>query len=267
MGDGDTGDVHRLLDRRPLAIGHRGAAALAPENTLQAIAAGVEAGADLVEVDVVALADGTIVLHHARGPARENGFRPSRPERLRLAELRRVVPELATLDEALAFLRERSPQTGIHLDVKKPGYESELAHVIRRHRLPTSVIVSSCSAASLRRLGRLEPGLTLARTYPCDRLGLVGRSPLRPAAAGGAALARRLLPLRVESLLRAARARVACLHHSVVSPAVVSRCHAQGVAVLAWTVNDERTLKRVLGAGVDGVVMDDPRLLRGTLAP
>ncbi len=260
--------MHRLLARRPLAIGHRGAAALAPENTLEAIAAGVAAGADLVEVDVVALADGTIVLHHGtqRLP-RDDGRGSSSLERLRLPELRRLVPELTTLDEALAFLHERSPETGIHLDIKRPGYESELAQVLRRHRPSAGVIASSCSTAILRRLARLEPRLTLARTYPCDRLGLVGRSPLRPAAAAGATLARRILPLRVGSLLRRAGAKVACLHHSVVSPAVVGRCHAEGAAVLAWTVNDEKTLRRVLAAGVDGVVMDDPRLLTATLGP
>jgi glycerophosphoryl diester phosphodiesterase len=253
---------------RPLAIGHRGAAALAPGNTLRAIAAALAAGADVVEVDVLGLRDGTLILAHSDDLAElSHGAARGRIGQRRLAELRRVAPELVTLEEALGYLGERSPTTGVHLDLKRGGYEADLVRVLRRHRAVRRAFASSCSAASLRRLARLEPDLDLALTYPCDRLGLVGRAPLRPAASLGAAAARRLLPRRIGSLLRRARAGMACLHHSVVSPAVVRSCHAHGARVLAWTVNDPGTLSRVLRAGVDGVVMDDPRLLADTLAP
>ena len=54
--------IVRRRDGRPLVIGHRGAAAVAPENTIEALAAGVEAGADAVEFDVgVGLLLGTVV--------------------------------------------------------------------------------------------------------------------------------------------------------------------------------------------------------------
>src|SRR6476619_278436 len=72
----------RRRGRRPFRIGHRGAAALAPENTIASLALAVELGCDLVELDVIAV-DGTLVLAHS-------------PE-----ELPR---EPATLDEALAFV-------------------------------------------------------------------------------------------------------------------------------------------------------------------
>ncbi len=221
----------------------------------------------MVELDVIALRDGTLVLAHSHDLAEmSHGQARGRVGSRRLRELRRLAPELATLDEALAFLAERSPDTGLHLDVKGRGYEEELVRTLRRHRAVGRSLASSCSAGGLRRLARLEPGLALARTYPCDRLGLAGRTPLRPLASLGAMAVRRALPLRVAGLLQAARAGAASLHHSVVSPAVVRRCHARGAAVLAWTVNDRATLARVVGAGVDGVVMDDPRLLADTLA-
>jgi glycerophosphoryl diester phosphodiesterase len=53
----------RARDGRPLVIGHRGAHALAPENTLTSLRAAVEAGADVVEADVAA---GLVVAHSAR---------------------------------------------------------------------------------------------------------------------------------------------------------------------------------------------------------
>jgi glycerophosphoryl diester phosphodiesterase len=56
--------LHRSQLRRPYILGHRGAEALAPENTWAAIQAGVEAGADLLELDVQLSADGEVVLFH-----------------------------------------------------------------------------------------------------------------------------------------------------------------------------------------------------------
>lgn len=220
----------------------------------------------MVELDVIALRDGTLVLAHSDDLAEvSHGAARGRVGGRRLRELRRLAPELATLDEALGFLSERSPETGLHLDMKGGGYEEELVWVLRRHGAVSRALASSCSVGRLRRLARLEPGLALARTYPCDRLGLAGRMP-RSLASLGAAAVRRALPLRASSLLGAARATAFSLHHSVVSSAVVRRCHARGAAVLVWTVNDRATLARVVEAGVDGVVTDDPRLLTDRLA-
>ena len=50
------------------------------------------------------------------------------------------------------------------------------------------------------------------------------------------------------------------LQHLLVTRRSVSAAHAQDVAVLAWTVDEEVDLARVLGAGVDGVVTNDPRI-------
>ena len=62
-----TGVIVRRGDGRPLVVGHRGAAALAPENTIEALAAAVEAGADAVEFDV-----GTgLLLGHSDGERAE----------------------------------------------------------------------------------------------------------------------------------------------------------------------------------------------------
>ena len=51
------------------------------------------------------------------------------------------------------------------------------------------------------------------------------------------------------------------LHWALVSRSLVERCHARGAAVLAWTIEDEAALRRVLAAGVDGVIANDPRLV------
>ena len=56
------------------------------------------------------------------------------------------------------------------------------------------------------------------------------------------------------------------LQHMLVTPAAVRRAHELGAPVLAWTVDERPDLERVLAAGVDGIVTNDPATLLATLA-
>ena len=253
----------RDVENRPLRIGHRGAAALAPENTLRSIERALELGADMVEVDVLALADGTLVLAHSTDLFElSHGAARGRLTGETLAELRALAPELPTLDEGLALLAAHAARP--MLDVKLPGYERPLVEAVRRHGLVEHTLVSTCHAAALRRIAALEPGLRRGLTLPYDRLGLGNRPLLRPAVAAALRGMRLSLPLRIGGLLARADASVATLHHSLVSPAVVRACHARGAHVLAWTVLDRALAERLAGLGVDGIVADDPSVVACT---
>lgn len=250
-------------DGRPRRIGHRGAAALAPGNTLASLERALAEGVDAVEFDVLDLEDGTLVLAHsddlldvsggvARGRLRDRS----------LADLRRSVPGLPTLDEALAFLAERAPATGVHVDLKRTGYEREAVEALRAHGLVGRALVSSVFQESLRTIGSLEPGLRLGLAYPFDRLGLSRRRALAPLA-GSTVLAMRLaLPERVGPWIERTGASVLALQWLVVSRRVIERCHARGVAVWAWTVDSRRVAARLAAAGVDGLISNDPRIVR-----
>jgi glycerophosphoryl diester phosphodiesterase len=222
---------------RPLLIGHKGAAALEPENTLSSLARAVELGCDLVEFDVLPL-DGRLVLGHS-------------PEEL--------ADEPASLDDALALLAENG--VGAQVDLKWHGYEAETVDAIARHGLVDRALVSTCHARSLRAIAALEPRVTRGITYPYDRGGVSQRPALAPLTRVALVSLRALLPLRIGALLRGADASAAVLHHSVVSRAAVAKAHARGAAVLAWTVDDVPALDRVLAAGVDGVITNDPGLI------
>jgi glycerophosphoryl diester phosphodiesterase len=87
---------------RPLVIGHRGASAEAPENSLAAIELALEAGVDLVEFDV---SPGLVVAH-------DSGHGPS-------------------LDEVLALVARSG--AGAHADVKAAGYEQGVVEALDRH--------------------------------------------------------------------------------------------------------------------------------------
>ena len=224
-----------------IRIGHRGAAGLAPENTLRSIERALEVGVDMVEVDVVPLADGTLVLAHDS---------PAEPG------------NLPTLDEALAFVADRSVE--VMLDVKGPGYERALVEAVRRAGLVERTLVSSCYPETVRLLGREEPGLRRGLTYPFDRLGISSRRFLRPAVRAALGTLRATLPLKIGRLLAGADASVATLNYTVISAAVVRSCHARGAQVLAWTVNDPVVAARLAALGVDGIISDDPRIVPGT---
>lgn len=215
----------------PLCIGHRGAAALAPANSRAAIEAALEAGVDLVEIDVFGLPGRGLLLTHSAGE-------------LSAAPL--------TLDEALALIAPAG--AGVLLDVKNPGFERDLVETIRRHDLGARALASTSNLAILRELAMLEPGLARSVTYPRNR----GRA---------LALARvpRALPWRIAALLARAGATAATLNYRIVTPAVVDRCHQLGAAVLVWTVNDKALGRRLVQLGVDGLITDNPAICRATL--
>jgi glycerophosphoryl diester phosphodiesterase len=245
---------------RPLRVGHKGAAALEPENTLRSLARAVELGCDLVEFDVLELQDGTLVLAHSDDLLEvSHGAAHGRVRGQSLAALREVAPELPTLDEALEQIG-RSGTVGIQVDLKGSGFEERVAAAIRRHGLIDRSIVSTFHVPSLLRLARVEPALPRGLTYPVDRRGLSRRRILYPAALGAAVALRRALPGRIAGLLARSRASAAMLHYSVVSPAAVARAQAYGAAVFAWTVDDEPLLEQMLAAGVDAVITNDPRI-------
>lgn len=264
----DTSAVDIRGRGRLLRIGHRGAAALAPGNTLLSIERAIDAGVDVVEVDVVDLEDGTLVLAHSHDLLEvSQGAVQGRFGGRSLTDLRALAPELASLDEALSFLGTRAPGVGLLLDLKRTGYERAAVESLRRHEAVDRALVSSFFAGSLRRIAALEPGLTRAWTYPYDRLGMGERRGAAPLRAAALAALRRALAPRIGRMLLRAEADAACLNHGVISRGVVDRCHELGAAVLAWTVDDEATLARMEAAGVDAVVTNDPRIFRATLRP
>jgi glycerophosphoryl diester phosphodiesterase len=227
--------------RDVVRVGHRGAAALAPENSLAAIEAAAAHGMDVAEVDVNRRADGVLVLAH--GPV--------------------LAADAPVLDEGLELAAGLG--LAVQLDVKLPGAEREIVAALRRHKLLEGAFVSSFTMATLRAFAQEDPALPRSYTYPDDRYGVAGVRALRPALRAGLAAMRAALPRRLPAWLRSVDAAAATLNWTVVSPAVVGACHALGAAVYAWTVNDPSVVKTLLETGIDGIITDDPRLLARTL--
>jgi glycerophosphoryl diester phosphodiesterase len=231
--------ILRHPDGRPLVVGHRGAAAVAPENTLAGLEAAVASGADIVEFDV---AEGLVLEHPGDAPAE------SPP----------------ALDDALALLAGH--QIGVHIDLKHDGIEPGVAEAVRRHDLGERVVVSSTSVAALRRLEAADPALARAISYPHDRHGVAGLPWPRSVVSAAAACLRPAMRVRLPPLLGASRAQALSVRHEIVGRALVGATHARGAAVIAWTVNDPASVGRLAGIGVDAIVSDDPGMVLRVLA-
>ena len=245
----------RLLreDGPLIRVGHRGAAALAPENTLRSFEAALAYGVDAIEFDVLDLVGGPLVLAHSNDLDEVSHGAASGTVRDRsLAELRELAPELPTLDEALEFLA--SHDVTAHVD---------LADALMRHGLADRAIVSSFNRASLAAARAQAPQLRIGFTYPEDRYGVSRRRALQPAIRVGTLALRRAIVARVPGMIERAGAAALMLQHAVVSTAAVERAHRAGVAVWAWTVDDPVELARLEAAGVDAVITNDPGLFGG----
>lgn len=226
-------------DGRPLRIGHRGAATLAPENTLPSFRAAIEAGVDLIEFDVVARpTDEALVVAH------------SVPE---------MQPETPTLDEALRFFVDEAPGVGVHVDLKQHGRERDVVAALRRFDLVGRSFVSSASLRTVRRLARLA-GPPVGITVPRGVLGISDEGRTAPIARAALRLLRVFTPFAIRPLLACTGARAVVLHHTLVSARSVRAAHARGAPVVTWTVDDRDELARVVEEGVDAVVTNDPRI-------
>lgn len=231
----------------PRVLAHRGATAVAPENTLEAFVAASALGADGVELDVHRTADAGLVVHHD-AEARGLGVLAERSQ----AEIRAARPEIPTLDEALEVC------TGmlVNVEVKNlpgdddydpaEGVATGVVELLTRRRGRDDVLVSSFNLESVDRVRELDASvrtgfLTLVGMDPVDAVEVAhahGHGAVNPD-------------------VRALVGRTAA--------ATVTRAHELGMTVNAWTVNDEDEMRRLAAAGVDAVITDVPDVARRVL--
>ena len=206
-------------------IAHRGASAYAPEHTLAAYDLALDLGADVLELDVRATADGELVVVHDPTLLRTAG------DPRRVADLCGADVPALTLDGVLTRYAARAR---FLLDVKDPApeWEGRLLVAIGRAALHRRVVVQSFDHAALRRLNDAAPWLELAALFPGD-----------PPAdlAGVATFAAGIGP-----------------RHETVDAALVARARSRGLAIRPWTVNGPSDIDRLLALGVDGVITDVP---------
>ena len=175
-----TNNTNHWLDfahPKPLLIGHRGASAHAPENTLAAFRMALEQGADGIEFDVKRSMSGEVVIMHDTSVDRTtNGS--GNVHQLPLHQLQQLDAgngeRVPTLDELFEELGAREAATGrpflFNVEVTnyatpRDGLEQAVIAVVRRHNIGERVMFSSFNPLSVRKLSQLAPELPRGILY------------------------------------------------------------------------------------------------------
>jgi glycerophosphoryl diester phosphodiesterase len=230
-----------------LVLAHRGANRDAPENTLDAFGRAVALGADGVELDVHRTADGRLVVRH--DAATTGGLVLAD---LGLEEIRRALPEVPVLEEALDVCTGRLVNVEIKNSPREPDWDPDhtaaalLVELLARRDGRDRLLVSSFDLASVDRVRALAPHVPTALltgrwTDPDEGLRVV-------AAHGHRALHPFVGTVAAERAVE-----------------IADRAHELGVEVNVWTVNDRTELARLAAAGVDALITDVPEVALAAL--
>jgi glycerophosphoryl diester phosphodiesterase len=251
----------RRRQRRFVRIGHRGAAALAPQNTLVGFQRALDLGVDAVELDVRRTADRKlVVIHDAHLEASTTGVglvAAHTIEQIRAFDAGDG-ERTPTLAEALDFLRGRAL---VVVDLKERGYEEQVVSCVQERRMQDEVLLCALDAASLRTVRVLAPAIFTAFSYPED----TGNASTKPYLAGVVRVAlaamRWTLPRRIGSMMRRAGAGGTMLYDKLITRDVVQAVHSAGGWIGAWTVDDGARIAELADMGVDSITSNRPDLL------
>jgi glycerophosphoryl diester phosphodiesterase len=235
------------LDRPVEVTAHRGSSLRAPENTLSAIEAAIEDGADYAEIDVQETADGVVVLLHDEDFMRAAGFDRKIWE-ISYAELQELdagswfAPQFAgervpTLQEAIEVARGRIK---LNIELKFNGHDEYLAERVvqslGQERFTDGALVSSLKLSGLATVRNLNPSLRIGYMIYGAR-GAIAR-------------------LEVDFL---------SLSERLVSGRLVTSIQRSGREVHVWTVDDPRRMSSLIDLGVDNITTNAPARLRALI--
>jgi glycerophosphoryl diester phosphodiesterase len=249
-------------------VAHRGGAAQWPENSLSAFRHAIAGGAQILECDVHLTADGEVaVMHDPTLDRTSSGTGPlARCTRADLTRARLRGPDgrltddcVPTLPEVLALaapavaallVEIKTPGPAVRYErcgerftavpgARYQGLERKVLDLLREAGIAERTFILAFNPAVLAEMRALAPEQPLAL--------LVDRHHVEEAGAP---------PIETVAWARAAGANFLGLHHTLCDAGVVAAAHAAAVTVGVFTVNDEATMRRLAGWGVDVIISD-----------
>jgi glycerophosphoryl diester phosphodiesterase len=207
----------------PLLLGHRGTRVsdTAAENTFAAFDLALQLGCHGFEFDVRRSACGHAVICH---DAEVQG----------IAVAKAACGQLQSLPRLGDVLARYAGRAFLDIELKVPGLESDVLVALREHPPERGYVVSSFLPEVLLDLRARSAEVCLG--FISDRKKTLERW--------------RELP--VEYVVP---------KYSLITSKVAQDVHRAGKTMLAWTVNDKKTIQRLADWGVDGIISDDPQLL------
>jgi glycerophosphoryl diester phosphodiesterase len=246
---GAVGAIDELRADRTVAVtAHRGSSGRAPENTLSAVRAAIEDGADYAEIDVQETSDGAVVLVHDIDLRRLVGDDRGIWE-LSLAEMTAVDAgswfgeefagePIPTLEEVLHVARNKIV---LNVELKFNGYDVALPRrvvdILVDERVGQGAVVSSLDYRALLEVRQLAPEI---------EVGFIVASAITD-----------ITTLDVDFL---------AVSTSIATREFVRATQRDGKDVHVWTVNDRAGMLRMIELGVDNIMTDYPAMLREVLA-
>ncbi len=217
-------------------MGHRGAAGLAPENTIVSIAEALAAKVDWIEFDVRRTQDGHIVLVHDRHTGRvatkKIVIRKAAMQELKALQMKKGF-SIPTLEEAMELIGKKAK---INIEIKSPDCVPQVIELIQKYVKEgyrhSHFLVSSFSPAVLRAAYRLDKKIPY---------GLL-----------------QIWPLRFRWLSSVKLSAVGFYHISALTPFIVKLAKKRGLYTYAYTVNSFEEAKQLKRLGLDGIVTNFP---------
>ena len=268
---GGAGLIVPRADRKPAVTGHRwqviahqGGNHLRPDNTMVAFRNAVQLGVDALELDVHGTADGELVVIHdetvdrttnGSGLVREMTLEQIReldaayrwPHHMETGEYpyRGRGVKIPTLEEVLRAFPD-VPMT-IEIKQREPSIVRQFGELLQRYDREQHTIVASFHPDVMREFRRQFPSFATSGVEPEIRTFYV----MKTVFAGW------LYPPPMEAF----QVPEASGDLQVITPRFVRAAHRRGISVQVWTINDRDSMRRILDAGVDGIITDRPDLL------
>ncbi len=222
---------------------HRGATVNQPENTIAAFRQALDDGANALELDIHRTRDGIFVVCHDADGHRTAGIR-ERISRLEIKAIKRwrlaKNQQVPTLEEVL----EAFPRVPMSIDIKPPAPKvvAPLLDILTRRGAETHVTLASFHHNQIARVRKLGwRGRTALSRFEIAALKFLPFSLARGLIIGDAAqIPRSIGRIRLDD------------------PVFLSRCHALGIRIDYWVVNNPDEACDMLARGATGVMSDDP---------
>lgn len=257
-----------MAEPRILVHGHRGARAMRPENTLPAFEYAIGQGVDVLELDMAVTLDGVVVISHdphlsrtiCQGPeGGETAIHKLTFEQVRQWDCgtlqnpsfpkQKPIPgtKMPTLDEVFDLAATSNVQFNIEtkIDPKTPDLAPDPAtfarlvvELVHKHAMEKRIMVQSFDFRTLKVVRKLAPELRLSALYE------------------GAP--RSFVEIAREAGSDKRSAEIVSPHFSLVTAEEVQTAHRAGVQVVPWTANTPALWRKLVDAGVDGIISDDP---------
>ncbi len=249
----------------PLILGHRGASALAPENTIAAFSRAFADGADGIEFDVRLSRDHVpVVIHDAslkRTGIRDDVVRETNSTDLAECD---VGSWFSTREPGSTYAGEKLPllnhvfeafresRKHFYVEMKCETGEgdklaAEVARLTRATGFGDRVVVESFDLSAIAAVKKYDAGVRTAALFEPK-------------------LSRPISTIRRSKMIDAALAVGAneiALHHTLVSDRLVEKARAAGLEVVVWTVDDARWIERARSLDIKALIANDPGKMVG----